>query len=277
VVDFGGTAASPTALAASTTAPIGSFNISGYNGTSVVGPQAAVRAYATQAWSAGSNGTQLDFAVTPNGSSTLTQALVINQDGGITTPAVTGGDKGTGTINVAGCYVNGVACVTGNGGVAMLQPASFYTSDTAGNLFPNVYTGAGGNASASDAGWGVVASLGSDVVLQMRFQMPPTIPSSGTFKLVSYCLANYTGSNAALYTISDANVAAGASPSAATLTAESQNSLTPWTADQYVVTKTPLTHSTPTADGVSVVAVTFNHTSWTLAQNMTCRFVELWE
>ena len=123
VVDFGGTAASPTALAASTTLPVGSFNIWGYNGTSVVGPQAAVRAYATQAWSVGSNGTQLDFAVTPNGSSTLTQAFVINQDGGLTSPGVTGGDKGVNTINVGGVYINGIAALTtgGSGGSSAIS------------------------------------------------------------------------------------------------------------------------------------------------------------
>jgi hypothetical protein len=117
VVDFGGTAASPTALAASTTAPIGSLNVWGYNGTSVVGPQAAVRAYATQAWSVGSNGTQLDFAVTPNGSSTLTQAMVINQDGGVTLGSPTGSDKGAGTLNGNGIYATATgAANTGYGG-----------------------------------------------------------------------------------------------------------------------------------------------------------------
>jgi len=164
----------------------------------------------------------------------------------------------------------------GSGGGGAVLPSSIYTTDAGGNLFPNVYAGAGGNSSVHDAGWGVAASLGSDVTLELRFQMPSTIPS-GTFKLASYCLANYTGSNSALYTISDADVAAGASPSAATLTAETQTSISSWTADQYVVTKTPLTHSTPSADHVSVVAVTFNHTGWTLTQPLTCRWVEIWE
>jgi trimeric autotransporter adhesin len=140
---FGGTAASPTALAASTTAPIGSFNIFGYNGTSVVGPQAAVRAYATQAWSVGSNGTQLDFAVTPNGSATLTQAMVINQDGGITLGSPTGSDKGASTINAAGS-------IWSNG--TQLQNGSFTagTNMTITGSWPNLtFSASGGSGSGT--------------------------------------------------------------------------------------------------------------------------------
>jgi hypothetical protein len=154
-------------------------------------------------------------------------------------------------------------------------PASTYTTDTSGNLFPYVYAGSGGNASAYDAGWGVVASLGADVVLQMRFQLPPNIPA-GTLKLVSYALANYTGSNEAQYTVSDAVVGSGASPSAATLTGDTQVTLNSWTADQYIISKTTLS-GVPTADGVSVVAVTFNHTNWTLAQILMTRWMEVIE
>ena len=77
------------------------------------------------------------------------------------------------------------------------------------------------------------------------------------------------------YTVSDANVAA-ANPSSASLTAETQTSITWSAADTYVITKTALT-STPTADGVSVVAVTFNASGWTLAVSPVCRYVELWE
>lgn len=161
----------------------------------------------------------------------------------------------------------------GQGGVGQIQPTSSYTADTAGNLFPYVYTGTGGNASASEAGWGVVASLGSNVVLQLRFAMPTVIPS-GTFNLISYCQANAT-SGVVKYTVSDANVASGSSPSTASLTAETQTSITWSAADVYVRTATPLT-STPTANGMSVVAVTFNTSGWTLAQILSCKFYETW-
>jgi hypothetical protein len=178
--------------------------------------------------------------------------------------------KGTGTVQC-----NGSSCGGTNTYQAVIQPSSYYTTDTAGNLFPNVYAGGGGNASTHDAGWGVAASLGSDVTLELRFQMPAAIPT-GTFKLVTYCLAN-ASSGVVKYTISDADVANGASPSAATLTGETQTSITWAAVDQYVVTKTPLTHSTPAANDVSIVAIKFQTSGWTLAQIMTCSFTEIVE
>jgi hypothetical protein len=197
-------------------------------------------------------------SIGPNGKATFTCEL--------TSPAA------------AGNYwlAEGAGSSGGSSGVnPVLLPSSAYTADTAGNLFPYIYSGGGGNASAHDAGWGVAASLGSDVTLELRFQMPPAIPGSGTFKLVSYCLANAT-SGVAKYTPSDAMVAAAASPSAATLTADTQVSNTWSAADQYVVSKTTLSGA-PAADNVSVVAVAFNHTGWTLAQIMSCRWEEVWE
>ena len=201
------------------------------------------------------------------GTVTLPASQVVN---GVT---LTSTGSATQFLNAAGSYV--APSGSGGGINPVLSPVSFYTADTAGNLFPYVYTGAGGNASPSEAGWGVAASLATDVALQVRFQMPPAIPSTGTFKLISYCLANAT-TGVAKYTVSDANVAAGSSPSAATLSAETQVSNTWTAADLYVVSKTALT-SVPTADGVSTVAITFNHTGWTLASIMSCRFTETWE
>lgn len=205
---------------------------------------------ASGVWSAGSCNGSSAFTLTTTGSS----GAATYTGGVLNIPQYSGGGSG---INPT------------------LLPSSYYTTDTAGNLFPYVYTGSGGNASPSDSGWGVVASLGTDVALQMRFQMPPAIPGSGTFKLVSYCQANAT-SGVVKYTVSDADVAAGSDPSAASLTSETQTSITWTTASAYVVTKTSLTE-TPVADDVSVIAVTFNHTSWTLAQILSCRWVELWE
>jgi hypothetical protein len=102
-----GTNASPTTLQSGD--EIASLNAWGYNGTAVVGPQGAYREYAAQNWSAGANGTYLSLATTPIGSSTLTEAMRVENDGGVTLPAtVTGGDKGHGTVNAAGFYQNGV-------------------------------------------------------------------------------------------------------------------------------------------------------------------------
>lgn len=165
----------------------------------------------------------------------------------------------------------------GGGGVrtgALVNPETPYTTDTAGNLFPYLYTGAGGNVAPSDWNQGVVASLGSDVVLQMRFMMPTFIPK-GTFKLYSWCKANATTGNA-LYTPSDGFAAAGTSESAVTLTTDAQVTVSPTVADVPILSKTTLS-STPAALGVLVVAITFNHTSWTLAQILACRFYVGWE
>jgi len=151
-----------------------------------------------------------------------------------------------------------------------------YTADTAGNAFPNFYAGAGGNAAPADFGLGITASLGSDVAWQLRFPMPPAIPS-GTLKLRTLMLANAT-SGKALWTVSDINVTASASPSAATMNAETQQSYT-WTtgnADKYIETKQALT-STPSGNDTLVVAITFNHTSWTLAVPLTTIATIIWE
>jgi hypothetical protein len=143
-----------------------------------------------------------------------------------------------------------------------------------GNLFPNFYSGAGGNASPVEEGIGVVASLGADEVAQLRFPMPPSIPT-GTLKLRNLMLANAT-TGTVKYTVSDANVAAGADPSSATLSAETQSSATLSAADTYLEVKTVLT-SSPNGNDMLVVAVTFNHTGWTLAQVLTNIFTIIWE
>lgn len=191
------------------------------------------------------------------------------------TPAGLAPVNGDCVVGSAGAWVAGSCSGTPPTLATIILPSSVYTADVAGNLYPNIYTGAGGNASASESGWAVPASLGSNVTLQMRFPMPSSIPSSGTFKLVSYCLANAT-TGIVKYTVQDANVASGSSPSAATLNSETQTSITWSAADVYVVTKTALTE-TPTADSNSVIAVTFDASGWTLAQPVTCRWVELWE
>lgn len=155
-------------------------------------------------------------------------------------------------------------------------PLPPYTSDTTGKAFPNFYAGAGGNASPTDYGLGVVASLSGDVVWQLRFPMPPTIPT-GTLKLRLLCLANAT-TGVVKITPSDANVAAAASPSAATLTAEAQQTLT-WAAgdnDKYKEAKVSLT-PTPAGNDTLVMALTFNTTGWTLAQNLTVIPTVIWE
>ncbi len=132
-----GTAASPTALAAND--QIGGFNAWGYNGTSVVGPQATFRAFSAQTWTSSHLGTYAAIATTPNNSTTLSEVMRFEHDGGVTVPAtVTGGDQGTGTINAAGLYVNGVSVSSGpiysnvTGGISMTSGTGFLTSGLSG-------------------------------------------------------------------------------------------------------------------------------------------------
>ena len=156
-----------------------------------------------------------------------------------------------------------------------IYPSSAYPA-TAGNVFPNFYAGGGGNASPHDEGLGVAASLGADSTWELRFPLPPTIPS-GTLKLRLLALANAT-SGVAKVTVKDTNVAAGASPSAAALTSETQQTLT-WGAgdnDKYKEIKVALT-PTPNGNDLLVVALVFNTTGWTLAQTSTWLASIIWE
>ncbi len=112
-----GTAASPTTLTAND--QIGGFNGWGHNGTSVVGPQATIRTFASQTWTTSHLGTYASIATTPNNSTTLAEVARFENDGGVTIPStVTGGSMGVGTINAGGLFVNGVSvgaktsCVT---------------------------------------------------------------------------------------------------------------------------------------------------------------------
>lgn len=158
-----------------------------------------------------------------------------------------------------------------------ISPISAYPADTSGRLFPFFYSGAGGNASPHDEGLGVKASLDADATWELRFPMPPVIPS-GTLKLRILSLAN-SNSNAAKFTVSDGLCAAGSSPSAASLTSESQSTVT-WSsgdADKYKETKVTLTGASPAGNEMLVVAIKFQTSGWTLAQPMCNIVTVIWE
>jgi hypothetical protein len=157
-----------------------------------------------------------------------------------------------------------------------IAPHSVYMGGASGKLFPHVYAGAGGNAAAHREGVGVMASLDADSTVEMHFQVPPTVPT-GTLKLLNRMMANAT-SGTAKYTVKDATVANAADPSAATLTSETQSSAT-WAAgdnDKFKDVKTTLTAS-PAGSDTLVVAVTFNTSSYTLAQVLNNAFFLIWE
>jgi hypothetical protein len=148
--------------------------------------------------------------------------------------------------------------------------SSAYPADASGRVFPFVYAGAGGNAAPHDEGLGVMASLDADATWELRFLLPPVLPT-GTPKLRLLALANAAAGVVKL-TVSDGVAAPAAAPgptgnpSAATLTAEAQTTVT-WTtgeADRYKETKVALT-ATPAASDVLVVALRFQAAGWTLA------------
>lgn len=103
-----GTAGSPTAVVSGQ--ELGGYNSGGYDGTAYGVPAAAFRTFAAQNWAVGAHGTKINFATTPNGATSEATVLTMEQDGGMDTPTATGGDKGPGTVNTAGCFVNGVPC-----------------------------------------------------------------------------------------------------------------------------------------------------------------------
>lgn len=157
-----------------------------------------------------------------------------------------------------------------------IYPSSAYPADSQGRLFPNFYSGSGGNAAPHDEGLGVKASLDADATWELRFPVPPAFPS-GTLKLRLLALANAT-SGAAKVTVKDGRCPAGSSPSAAALASEPQTTLT-WAAgnnDQYLEAKVPLS-VVPQANDVLVVALTFNTSGWTLAAVLTVLASVIWE
>jgi hypothetical protein len=108
-----GTKASPTTLVANN--EIVSLNGFGFDGATRAGPAGAVRIFSAATWSNTSHPTFIDFATTLIGSTTLTSRGHVENDGGLTWPStVTGGSQGSGTINAAGLYVNGIAVAGGS-------------------------------------------------------------------------------------------------------------------------------------------------------------------
>ena len=155
-----------------------------------------------------------------------------------------------------------------------IAPSSVYLGGAAGNLFPNFYTCATNtNGAGVDEGIGVVASLGADATAILRYPMPESIPT-GTLKLRLLAQANAT-SGVAKVTVKDINTAAGASPAAGTLNSETQVSQTWATADIYVENLVTLT-STPSANDILVVTITFNTSGWTLAAVSTWQAYIVW-
>lgn len=155
-----------------------------------------------------------------------------------------------------------------------ISPSSVYLGGAAGDLFPNFYAGTGGNASSHDEGIGVIASLANDRTAELRFPMPSSIPS-GTLKLMVRGIGA-ANTQVAKFTVSDGSCGSGSSPSAVSLTAESQSTATFTGVDNYIDTKVTLTTS-PSANDDLIVALKFQTSGWTASTVTTWLIWVLWE
>jgi hypothetical protein len=166
-----------------------------------------------------------------------------------------------------------------------IYPCSAFPFDTGagGRTFPNYYVGTnqGGTANNApqDEGLGWAASISTDDLAgwSLRFDMPPTQPT-GTMKIHGKLLANATSGTAKLTVADGVAAPSGGIPSGVTLTSETQVSVT-WAAgseDAYQEVKVTLS-SAWQANGVLVVSIVANHTSYTLAQVLTAIVSLIWE
>lgn len=118
-----GTGAAPTALLSGD--QIGSFNWHGYyvtGGPAYSGVQSNITSYVTQNWTSTALGTKVVIRVTPNNSTTLTDALTINQDGSVTAAGAITGSNFTGFANPSASL--GLSAVNGSATTAMRSDAA---------------------------------------------------------------------------------------------------------------------------------------------------------
>ena len=213
-----------------------------------------------------------DIALTPNGSGDV-------ELDGLNWPQADGTDGQVLTTDGAGQLSFATASGGGTGSSAaangVVHPSSNYI-ESSSNIWGDFYTGDGSNGHTDDVTM-VIASLGSDAKVQLRFNMPPTLPT-GTAKLRLIGLADAT-SGVAKVNPSWASVAVGQDPSSFTLTAEGTQTVT-WSTDdddEYQETKIILDADTVVANEFIIMHVTFETASWTLAANSGWMFSVIWE
>lgn len=146
---------------------------------------------------------------------------------------------------------------------------------TNGKIWPGVHVG-GGSGSKYDEGISVMASLSADAICSLRWEFPHVMPA-GQLKLRLLGLAAATSGNARPNP-KWASVAAGESPSAATLNAEGVASWAWSTGDtdkykEYVIN---LDADTPVIDEELVMDLYMETASWTLASVLTFRPMIYW-
>jgi len=164
---------------------------------------------------------------------------------------------------------------TGGTRFGVVHPSSVYIPSST-NIWGDFHVGDGANAHTDDV-TAVIASLGADAKVMLRFDMPPVLPT-GTAKLRIIGLADAVSGNAKVNP-AWASVAVGQDPSSFTLTAEGTQTVT-WSTDdddEYQETKVILDADTIIASEFVVMHVTFETASWTLAVNSGWIFSIIWE
>ncbi len=147
---------------------------------------------------------------------------------------------------------------------------------TADRVFRNTHIGKGAN-SKHEEGMGVEGNLGADSIWRLRFEMPPTLPT-GTAKLRLRALADVV-TGASKTNVKWVSVAIGEDASSATLNAEGTDTIT-WGAaddDEYQEIKTDLNADTVVASEIIVMDLTFETTSWGVADVSTWVASIIWE
>jgi hypothetical protein len=156
-----------------------------------------------------------------------------------------------------------------------IYPTSIYPVDTTGRLFPQfapIVTVLG-----KVRGMAVKASLDADAIWRLSFQLPPFFPT-GTMKLVLRGNAPAT-SGVAKVTPSWAKVGDGVDISGVSLSAETQQSYTWSVSNSNLTNKVTLTSPPSAGDENKMILMdlTFNTTSWTLAQISVWTAFLIWE
>jgi hypothetical protein len=134
-----GTAASRATVQADDA--LAAFGGAGFDGTQYNTASGALSVFAAEMFSGSARGTYLTFAVTPTSSTTVTTAGAVEHNGGLTWPrSVTGGSKGTGTINATQIYEANARVATLAGGLGQ------FTATTSADLKAVISdeTGSGG-------------------------------------------------------------------------------------------------------------------------------------
>lgn len=195
-----GTKISPTAILSGD--QLGSFNYHGASTTALTyGPAARMSAAATENWSSTAGGTKLTFSVTPNTTQVLTDAFMVDQDGGVkgiaaaqgTAINITGGTSSTsGNAGGAVTLTGGTPGATGvGGGITITSGAGGSTSGAAGAIAITAGTATSANgasvtitAGAANAGTNTGGSVNLVPGAAFSTGIPGTVQIAGDSNLV---------------------------------------------------------------------------------------------